>query len=86
MIKEIEKAGFPAVLLCNLVSTGLTTGANRIIPTVAITHPLGNPEVPSLLEKKLRKKIVLQALSALQSDIQEQTVFEDNSTAREVEV
>lgn len=76
MAKEIERTGIPVILLCNLVSTGVTTGANRIVPSVAITHPLGNPDMSPSAEKELRKKIIRKALNALQVNIEKETVFE----------
>ena len=34
MVKEIEKAGFPIVQMCNLIPVAKTVGANRIVPTI----------------------------------------------------
>jgi glycine reductase len=55
----------------------LTVGANRIVPTIAIPHPLGNPNLPIEDEKALRRKLVEKALRALQTPVNGQTVFED---------
>jgi glycine reductase complex component B subunit gamma len=77
MVKEIERAGIPVVHMCTVVPISLTVGANRIVPTVAIPHPLGNPELDAKEEFILRKKLVERALKALQTEVQEQTVFED---------
>ncbi len=63
--------------LCTVVPISLTVGANRIVPAVAIPHPLGNPSLSREGEKKLRRKLVEKALAALQTDIEGQTVFED---------
>lgn len=76
MAKEIERAGIPVVHVCTVVPISLTVGANRIVPAVAIPHPLGNPALSPEEEKKLRRKIVERALTALQTEIEEQTVFE----------
>jgi len=54
----------------------LTVGANRIVPGVAIPHPVGNPEAGPEEDKKVRRKLVLRALKALQTEIFEQTIFE----------
>ena len=78
MAKEIERAGIPVVHICTVVPISLTVGANRIVPAVAIPHPLGNPALLPEEEKKLRRKIVENALTALQTEIEEQTVFEHN--------
>jgi betaine reductase len=77
MVKEIERAGIPVVHMCTVVPISLTVGANRIIPTIAIPHPLGNPALDAKEEKALRRKLVLKALKALQTEVHVQTVFED---------
>ena len=76
MVKEIERAGIPVVHICTVVPISLTVGANRIVPTIAIPHPLGNPALPIDEEKKLRKELVSKALKALQTEVEDQTVFE----------
>ena len=63
--------------MATIVPISLTVGANRIIPTVAIPYPLGNPELPEDEERKLRLNLVKKALRALQTEIEEQTVFEE---------
>ena len=45
MVKEIEKTGIPVVHMCTVVPISKTVGANRIVPTIAIPHPLGNPSL-----------------------------------------
>jgi betaine reductase len=77
MVKEIERAGLPVVHICTVVPISLTVGANRIVPAVAIPHPLGNPKLSIQDEKALRKKLVVKALKALQTEVDDQTVFED---------
>ena len=77
MVKEIERAGIPVVHMCTVVPISLTVGANRIVPTVAIPHPLGNPNLEPDEEKKLRRKLVEKALMALETEVEDQTVFED---------
>lgn len=76
MVKEIERAGIPVVHICTVVPISLTVGANRIVPAIAIPHPLGNPTQTMQEEKKLRRGIVLKALKALQTEVTEQTVFD----------
>jgi len=78
MVKEIERAGIPVVHICTVTPISLTVGANRIVPAIAIPHPLGNPALSHEEEKALRRKIVEKALEALQTEIEEQTVFERN--------
>ncbi len=76
MVKEVERAGIPVVHICTVVPISLTVGANRIVPAIAIPHPLGNPNLEKDEEVALRRKIVEKALEALQTEIEDQTVFE----------
>lgn len=76
MVKEIERAGLPVVHMCTIVPISLTVGANRIVPTVAIPHPLGNPALSPADEKELRRKLVEKALRALETEVHGQTVFD----------
>jgi betaine reductase len=57
------------------VPISVTVGANRIVPAIAIPHPLGNPELPETEEFELRLKILRIAIAALQANIEKQTVF-----------
>ncbi len=61
--------------MASIVPISQSVGANRIIPTVAIPHPLGNPALPHDEEVAVREKLVEKALGALQTDVKEQTVF-----------
>ena len=76
MVKEIERAGLPVVHMCTVVPISVTVGANRIIPTIAIPHPLGDPKLPADQEKKQRRQLVEKALKALETEVNDQTVFE----------
>lgn len=62
--------------ICSIVPISKTVGANRIVPAVAIPHPLGDPKRSKEEEKALRRKLVEKALRALQTSIDGQTVFE----------
>lgn len=75
MAKEIERAGIPVVHICSIITISQTVGANRIIPAVSIPHPLGNPKLPVAEEQELRRNLLKKALDALQTPIEEQTVF-----------
>jgi len=77
MVKEIERHGIPVVHMCTVVPISLTVGANRIIPTVAIPYPLGDPTLSPTDEKDLRRKLVKRALDALCTEVEEQTVFNE---------
>lgn len=63
--------------MCTITPVSVTVGANRIIPTIAIPHPLGNPALSKEDEFKLRRKLVEKALVALQTPVESQKVFED---------
>ena len=76
MVKEIERAGIPVVHMCTVTPISMTVGANRIIPTIAIPHPLGNPALSEAEEYELRKKLVERALTALTTEVEDQTIFE----------
>ena len=77
MVKAIEATGIPVVHICTIVPISLTVGANRIVPAVAIPHPLGNPNLSKEDEKKLRRTLVERALKALSTPVDSQTVFEN---------
>ena len=76
MVKEIERAGIPVVHICTVTPISMTVGANRIVPAIAIPHPLGNPALDKDEEKKLRREIVERALKALTTEVDGQTIFE----------
>ena len=76
MVKEIERAGIPVVHICTVTPISMTVGANRIVPAIAIPHPLGNLALDQEEEKKLRRGIVEKALEALTTEVDGQKVFE----------
>jgi len=77
LAKEIDRAGLPVVHVASIVPISLTVGANRIVPAVAIPHPLGNPVLPEKEESELRLNLVKKTLRALQTEVDKQTVFEE---------
>ena len=76
MVKGVEAAGIPVVHMCTVTPISMTVGANRIVPTIAIPHPLGNPALDADEEYKLRKGLVEKALHALTVEVEDQTIFE----------
>ena len=76
MVKEIERTGIPVVHMCNLVPVSKTVGANRIVPTISIPYPLGDPSTPKEDQWKLRYHRTKVAIQALATDVQEQTVVQ----------
>ena len=65
-----------AVHICSIVPISKTVGANRIIPAVAIPHPLGDPSKSRDEEKTLRRALVEKALRAMETKVEGQRVFE----------
>jgi len=76
MVKEIEKAGLPVVHVATVVPISLTVGANRIVPAIAIPHPLGNPKLDEDDDKNVRREIIERSLLALTTEVEGQQVFE----------
>lgn len=62
--------------MCNLTPVSISVGANRIVPTISIPYPLGDPNTSKEEQYKLRYSRVNSALEALTRDIEDQTVFE----------
>lgn len=75
MTKEIEKAGITIVQMANLIPIAKTVGANRMVPTISIPYPLGDPSTSMEEQWKLRYHRVGVALEALTTEVIEQTVF-----------
>ena len=75
MVKEIEKTGMPIVQMANLIPVAKTVGANKMVPTISIPYPLGDPTRSKEEQWKLRYYRVGVALDALTLDVKEQTVF-----------
>jgi len=61
--------------VCSIVPISKTVGANRIVASVAIPHPLGDPEKSPAEEKSLRRDLLDRALKALETEIDEQSVW-----------
>ncbi len=75
MVKEVERAGIPIVQMANLVPVSLTVGANKIVPTISIPYPLGDPSTSKEEQWKLRYHRVGVALDALTDDADGQTIY-----------
>lgn len=73
----VEAAGLPVVHMCTVTPISMTVGANRIVPTIAIPHPLGNPALEKDEEYALRKGLVEKALKALTTEVDGQTIFDN---------
>jgi glycine reductase len=75
MVKEIERVGITIVHCCSIIPISKTVGANRIVPTIAIPHPFGDPHLGPEEERSLRKEIAKKALKALATSVEKQTIF-----------
>lgn len=75
MVKEIEKTGMPIVQMANLIPVAKTVGSNKMVPTISIPYPLGDPSTSKDEQWKLRYHRVGIALEALTIDVKEQTTF-----------
>jgi len=61
--------------MANLIPIAKTVGANRMVPTISIPYPLGDPNTSKEQQWKLRYHRVGVALESLITEISEQTVF-----------
>jgi len=75
MVKELERVGLPTSHICSIVPISKTVGANRIVPAIAIPHPLGDPAKSQSEEWALREALLEKALDALERSVDGQTVF-----------
>lgn len=75
MTKAIESTGLPVIQFANLVPVAKTVGANKIVPTISIPYPFGDPSTSEQTQYKLRYKLVRKGLDALTTDTKELTVF-----------
>ena len=76
MVKEIERYGIPIIHMATITTISQSVGANRIVPTVAIPYPVGNPDLPLEDEQKLRYSMVERAVNALATEVDGPTQFE----------
>lgn len=61
--------------MCNLLDVAKTVGANRMVQTVSVPYPLGDPEMSKEAEWQLRSCRVEAALDALTTAVDEPKVF-----------
>ena len=76
MVKELERVGLPSSHICSITPISKTVGANRIVPAIAIPHPLGEPAKSASEELAIRRALLEKALRALEQDVRVQTVFD----------
>ncbi len=76
MVREMEKVmGVPVVQIATIVPIMMTVGTNRIVPGVAIPHPVGDPGAGPEKDRKKRRELLERAFRAMQTEIAEQTIF-----------
>ncbi len=75
MVKEIERYGIPIVHMATITTISVSVGANRIVPTIAIPYPVGDPSLGEAAEHDLREKLVRRALEGLVTEVEEVTLF-----------
>lgn len=73
----IEKHGIPAALLTAMTSMAKIAGANRILSSGLIPHPVGDPTRSPEEEFSWRKGQVQKALNAVATSIAEAQIFAD---------
>ena len=76
MVKEIERYGIPIIHMATITTISESVGANRILPTVAIPYPVGNPNLPEEEEHALRHEMVERAVHGLATAVDGPTHFE----------
>jgi betaine reductase len=64
----LEKAGIPVVQITSALPIAKMVGSNRIVLGTGIVHVTGDAKLPIKEEKELRRRLVQQALDALQSN------------------
>lgn len=75
MVKEIERYGIPVVHMATIVTISKSVGANRIVPTIAIPYPVGDPKVSESREYEIRKDLVTRAIHSITQDVDKPTLF-----------
>jgi glycine reductase len=68
--------GIPAVIITALPTVAVTMGANRVVHGVAITHPVGRPDLSPEREVEARQRLVERALEMLTVPVDQGTVWE----------
>ena len=75
MVKEIERYGIPIVQMATITTISESVGANRIIPTIAIPYPVGNPELGDKEDAHARDELVERAIRGLATEVASPTIF-----------
>ena len=76
--KEIERGGIPVAAITAISLLAKQTGASRTVAGVKVPNPCGDPDLPEESDRALRRELIKCALSALQTDVSEPTIFTPN--------
>lgn len=57
--------------MATITTISASVGANRIVPTIAIPYPVGNPELEPEKENEVRYKLVKSAVDLLGTEVTE---------------
>ena len=61
--------------MVNLIPVAKSVGSNRMVETVSIPYPLGDPTLTEARQRTLRRHLVEKALRSLTISIKTQTLF-----------
>lgn len=75
MVRVLESYGLPVVHMVNLIPVAQSVGSNRMVETVSIPYPLGDPSLTDARQAALRRRLVEKALKSLEISIKSQTIF-----------
>ncbi len=75
MAKELEAQGIPVAQISARDALARSVGSNRIVRGKAITSVVGDPSLSPEDERRFRKRLLLAALEALQTPVDEPTVL-----------
>lgn len=75
MAKELDAQGIPVAQVSALDALARSVGSNRIVRGKAITSVVGDPSLSREDERRFRKGLVLKALEALRTPVEEPTVL-----------
>ncbi|VTQ96069.1 selenoprotein B, glycine/betaine/sarcosine/D-proline reductase family [Hathewaya histolytica] len=62
--------------MATITTISQSVGANRIVPTIAIPHPVGDPKLSSKDELHLKYTLVKKAIDSLGTPVSGVTQFE----------
>ena len=74
--KELERSGIPTAMVGAMPFIGIAANVSRVVRGVKIQHVFGDPKLPEQADRALSMRIVRTALKAMQTDVDEPTLFE----------